>query len=96
MLSALYVILPDSVFIPCNHGLDFDIISLLCENSINQYALLTFRNDGQTTRCIYAIFESSPCFVSSLKSSQLRLSEAVAIALNQEPSRIGITGRLHF
>ena len=27
--------LPNSIFLPCGRGLDFDI-SLLCENSINQ------------------------------------------------------------
>ena len=27
--------LPDGVFLPCDHGLDFDM-SLLCESSINQ------------------------------------------------------------
>ena len=30
-----YVFLPDVVFLPCDHGLDFGI-SLLCENSIDQ------------------------------------------------------------
>ena len=34
--SIVYVFsfLPDGVFLPCDHGLDFDI-SLLCENAIN-------------------------------------------------------------
>ena len=34
MENTLYVCLPDGVFLPCDHGLDFDIN--LCENSINQ------------------------------------------------------------
>ena len=33
METTLYVFLPGDVFIPCDHGLGFDI-SLLCENSI--------------------------------------------------------------
>ena len=37
--GTLYVILPDGVFLPCDHGLHFDIISLLCENSVNQSIL---------------------------------------------------------
>ena len=34
MESTLYVFLPDSVFLPCGHGLNFD--NSLCEDSINQ------------------------------------------------------------
>ena len=37
MESTLYVFLLDSVFLPCGHGLNFDIS--ICENSINQSKL---------------------------------------------------------
>ena len=35
MESTLYVFLPDGVFLPCDHGLDFDVS--LPENSINRF-----------------------------------------------------------
>ena len=34
MESTLYVLVPATVYLPCDHGLDFDIS--LCDNSINQ------------------------------------------------------------
>ena len=32
----MHVSLPNGVFLPCDHGLNFDIISTMCEKSINQ------------------------------------------------------------
>ena len=34
MESTLYVFVPTTVCLPCNHGLDFDVS--LCDNLINQ------------------------------------------------------------
>ena len=42
MERMLYIFLPDGVFLPCYHGLYFDISSL-CENSNNQkYSSFSF------------------------------------------------------
>ena len=41
MEITLYVFLPNGVFLPCDHGLDFGI-SLLCWNSINHLKKVIF------------------------------------------------------
>ena len=44
----LYVFLLDDVFLPCDHGLDFDITNLLCKNSTNNQSI---RSINQCTAC---------------------------------------------
>ena len=38
---------PDGVFLPCDHGLDFDI-SLLCENLINRSSFFGLATNNNT------------------------------------------------
>ena len=49
--------LPSGVFLPCDHGLDFDI-SLLCENPFNQ-AIIIKSNSEEPTCLTYSIIISS-------------------------------------
>ena len=43
MESMLYVLLPGGIFLPCDHGLDFDIS--LCESSINSIKISNHLED---------------------------------------------------
>ena len=53
-----YVLLPDGVFLPDDHGPDFDIT--LSGNSINQWSISVYNTYGRTTlvvpRCIVYLY----------------------------------------
>ena len=44
MESTLYVLLPDDIFLPCDHGLDFDISlrARVCEKSIKNQIQMVY------------------------------------------------------
>ena len=59
MESTLYVFLPDGAFLPCNHGLDFDIS--LCENSEKNHEVA----DPISFRVVVCVFSSHSFWTSS-------------------------------